>query len=74
MSYDLPVIVSDIPANLEVGLSQDSYFPVGNEEKLMEKLQQLMDEKPAKHKYLLDNYCWKNIAKQTIKVYENLQR
>ncbi len=70
MSYDLPVIVSDIPANLEVGLPQDSYFPVGNEEKLMEKLGKLIDEKPTRYKYPLDNYHWENIADQTIKVYE----
>ncbi len=69
MSYDLPVIVSDIPANLEIGLPPDSYFPVGNEEKLIEKIEELVD-KPAKRKYQLDNYCWENIAKQTIKVYE----
>ena len=72
MSYDLPVVVSDIPANLEVGLPQDSYFPVGNNEKLMEKLKQLIIEKPAKLKYPLENYRWENIAKQTIQVYEEL--
>ena len=27
MSYRLPVIVSDIPANLEVGLEKEAYFP-----------------------------------------------
>ena len=72
MSYDLPVIVSDIPANLAVGLHQDAYFPVGNEENLMEKLETLIVKKPVKRKYPLDNYHWENIAKQTIKVYEKL--
>ena len=51
MSYHLPVIVSDIPANLAVGLHQDAYFPVGNEEKLMEKLKKIIDEKTTKCKY-----------------------
>ena len=72
MSYDLPIIVSDIPANLEIGLPPDFYFPVGNEEKLMEKLMKIITEKPTKFKYQLDNYCWENIAKQTIKVYEKI--
>jgi glycosyltransferase involved in cell wall biosynthesis len=73
MSYDLPVIVSDIPANLEVGLPQGSYFPTGNEGKLREKLEKLIDEKPVKYKYSLDNYHWDNIAAQTIKVYEKFE-
>jgi glycosyltransferase involved in cell wall biosynthesis len=72
MSYDLPVIVSDIPANLEVGLSQDSYFPVGDEERLLEKLRKLMNEKPVKCKYPLENYRWDHIAEQTIKVYRKI--
>ena len=72
MSYDLPVIVSDIPANLAIGLPSDSYFPVGNEEKLREKLRDLIDKKPNKRKYPLEKYQWDNIAKQTIKVYEKL--
>ncbi len=73
MSYDLPVIVSDIPANLEVGLSPDSYFAVGNEKELTQKLQKMIEEKPNKRKYPLENYCWENIANKTIKVYKNLK-
>ena len=29
MSYKVPVVVSDIPANLEVGLPKEDYFPCG---------------------------------------------
>ena len=72
MSYDLPVIVSDIPANLEVCLPQDSYFPVGNDEKLKEQLIKIIDQQPIRRKYQLDNYQWDNIAKQTIEVYERI--
>ena len=72
MSYDLPVLVSDIPANLEVGLPHEFYFPVGNEEKLVEKLEELIDKTPIKCKYPLENYRWENIAKETIKVYEKI--
>lgn len=74
MSYDLPVIVSNIPANVEIELTPDSYFPVGDETELAKKLQKVIAEKPSKHKYLLDNYRWKTIAKQTITVYEKLQK
>ena len=70
MSYDLPVIVSDIPANLEVGLPKDCYFPVDDEEKLKAKLENMIATKPSRCKYQMDNYNWDHIAKQTIKVYE----
>lgn len=30
LSYGLPVIASDIPANLEVGLPSEHYFPLGD--------------------------------------------
>ena len=43
MSYRLPVIVSDIPANLEVGLGQEFYFPLGDRRALARKLQENMD-------------------------------
>ena len=72
MSYDLPVIVSDIPANLAVGLHHDSYFPVENEDKLAEKLAELIKNKPTKHKFSLEKYQWEYIAKQTAKVYERV--
>ena len=72
MSYNLPVLVSDIPANLAVGLPQDSYFPVGNEQKLTEKLKKIVEEMPEKCKYPLENYQWEHIAQQTIKVYEKI--
>ena len=74
MSYDLPVIVSDIPANLAIGLSQEDYFPMGNEEKLMEKLKKMMNEKPLRRKYSLDKYQWDHIAEQTIKIYEQIKK
>ena len=70
MSYNLPVIVSDISANKEIGLPMDSYFPVGDIEKLREKLEKLINNKPVEYKHQLSNYCWDCIAKQTIKVFE----
>ena len=43
MSYGLPVIVSNIPANLEVGLKPEDYFETGNVTQLATKLQQLVE-------------------------------
>ena len=38
MSYDIDVLASDIPANLQVGLHPDDYFKVGDEEDLKDKI------------------------------------
>ena len=56
MSYRLPVIVSDIPANLEVGLEKEAYFPVGDIAALAQKLQQNIDA-PLSAKGIIR---WKN--------------
>ena len=70
MSYRLPVIVSDIPANLEVGLKQNSYFPCGNIQALQDKLEIIMREHLKRVEYDMSKYSWDNIAKQVAKIYE----
>jgi glycosyltransferase involved in cell wall biosynthesis len=72
MSYRLPVIVSDIPANKEVGLDNDAYFQTGNETQLAEKLANLIDAAPGKIQYDMDKYRWEAIAEQTAAIYEKL--
>lgn len=74
MSYKLPVIVSDIPANLEVGLKHDNYFPVGNINALADKLQHNIDSPYTSVNYDMSNYNWDNIAEQISQVYLNLIR
>ena len=44
MSYGARVVVSDIPANLEVGLPAEDYFPVGDVDALAEKLKAVMSQ------------------------------
>ena len=69
MSYGAPVIVSDIPANVEVGLNKDDYFHVGNISELAQKLKEVMN-KPLQHvQYDLSKYNWDNIAQQVKEVY-----
>jgi glycosyltransferase involved in cell wall biosynthesis len=72
LSYRLPVIVSDIPANKEVGLSEDAYFQTGNETELSGKLERLINAAPAKIQYDMEKYCWEAIAEQTAAVYEKI--
>jgi len=72
MSYGLPVIVSDIPANLEVGLTYDCYFQTGNEGQLQEKLRKNLVQEFCPVHYSMDEYNWEKIADQVVSVYENI--
>lgn len=73
MSYHVPVVVSDIPANLEVGLTPSCYFPVGNVDALAEKLQKNIDESYHSVEYDISKYDWDVIAKQVLEVYQQLE-
>lgn len=69
MGYGVKVIVSDIPANLEVGLDNGDYFPVGNVGALAGKLKTVI-EQPLQHiDYDMKKYDWEKIADQVTKVY-----
>lgn len=72
MSYDLPVIVSDIPANLEVGLNYDCYFPTNDEKALEEKLRQRISQDFQPVNYPMDEYNWDVIAEQVMTVYKSM--
>ena len=71
MSYKLPVIVSDIPANIEIKLSQDTYFPVGDIADLQKKLQKMVDTPYAQITYDMQKYNWDTIADQLAEVYKS---
>jgi glycosyltransferase involved in cell wall biosynthesis len=78
LSYGLPVLASDIPANLEVGLDESSYFPVGNREALASGLRRL-GQTPrdavalaARRSSTLGSYDWDRIAEQTFAVYDSV--
>ena len=78
MSHGLPVLVSDIPANKEVGLPADRYFRCGDVDDLKEKMATLLprelanDEKQAMRRQIAEKYNWDKIAEQTTKVYEKV--
>jgi glycosyltransferase involved in cell wall biosynthesis len=74
MSYNIDVLVSDIPANLQIGLNKDDYFKVGDEENLKEKiLNKLSAFRVRDFSDILSNkYNWENIVRETNKIYENL--
>ena len=73
MSYGLPVVVSDIPANLEVGLAEECYFPVGDIDALASRLSVLCEDPLARIDYDMAKYDWDHIAKEVSDVYRSLQ-
>lgn len=78
LSYDLPVLVSDIPANREVGLAPHRYFRSRDVDDLKDKLELLFEEEVSVEEklwikqQLQEKYNWDKIADQTINVYERL--
>ena len=75
MSYGLPVLVSDIPANLEVKLPTERYFKCGDLADLSRKMANLLKKKITETEKadfrlkILRKYNWPKIAEQTIAVY-----
>ena len=73
MSYGLPVIVSDIPANLEVCLPAKCYFPGGDIDSLASLLSVLCEDPLARIDYDMATYYCDHIAKEVSDVYRSLQ-
>lgn len=80
LSYGLPVLASDIPANLEVGLPAEQYFPLGDVDALARDISRLA-EKPhddvdvkVRRDWVASRYDWKLIAVQTLGVYQATTR
>ena len=78
LSYGLHVVASDISANLEIGLAETHYFPMGDVSALSEKLRDFtdcsltLDEREARRAWIAQRYDWRNIAQQTLDVYRDV--
>lgn len=72
MSYKLPVLVSDIPANKQVMLSEKQYFVTGDEEDLNKCLKEYLLQKFEPVDYDMSRYNWDQIALQTNEVYKKV--
>ena len=72
MSYGVKVIVSDIPANKEVGLPDSDYFPVGDVDALTAKLKDVIAQPLQHFDYDMTKYDWEKIADQVAEIYKNL--
>lgn len=78
LSFGLPVIASDIPANLEVGLPDESYFPLGAVDALAERLKDFAgrslsaDDRDQRRAWVSSRYNWDSIAHSTLDVYRSV--
>lgn len=71
MSYNLDVLVSDIPANRLRELSAEDFFKVGDVDDLARSLEKKLNVTQHRE-YDLNPYDWDVIARQTVKVYESV--
>ena len=78
LSYGLPVLASDIPANLEVGLEPASYFHMGNVDDLAAGLERAMQmpkdsaARATRREWVARTYDWDKVAEQTMSIYRRL--
>ena len=73
MSYNIPVVASDISANMEIGLDDCHYFPCGNIEKMADRIEEMISH-TDKINYDMRHYNWDIIAKQAAEVYNKVAR
>jgi glycosyltransferase involved in cell wall biosynthesis len=74
MSYNIDVLVSDIPANLQIGLNKDDYYKTGDEEDLKENINKKLSDfkKRSFDEILANKFNWDKIAIETNDIYINL--
>lgn len=72
MSYQLPVLASNIPAILQVCLPEYRYFTVGDEESLIDRLNQQLQKDFEPVNYDMTPYNWEHIAMLTEAVYKQM--
>jgi starch synthase len=78
MSYNVPVLVSDITATREIPLPEYRYFPVNDKKILAEKITALsirplsVKEINANRKTIQEKYNWQKIAEQTTLAYKRI--
>ncbi len=75
LSFGLPVIASDIPANLEVNCDGISYYPLGDVRSLTILLRKqaqnrlTRDQREYLRQFVLEKYKWDTVAQKTYNVY-----
>ena len=77
LSYGLPVLASNIPANLELNLPEDCYFELGNVNQMTEKIKShsksvlTKERKSELRNWVSENYNWEKVGIKTYQVYQD---
>lgn len=72
MSYDLDIVVSDIPANKLDCIDPSFFFPTANVDALADKMAEKISQGTPRRTYDLSPFNWDTIAGQTVAVYEQM--
>lgn len=78
LSYGLPVVASNIPANLEVGLPPENYYPLGDVDALAARLSELAarplnaETRESRRTWVSERFDWRDIARRTMAVYQTV--
>jgi glycosyltransferase involved in cell wall biosynthesis len=73
ISFDRPVLASDIAANRELGLTEACYFPVGDSAALRDKISAAIAS-PAQFRAGVDFLGWDEVALRVVSLYGDLLR
>ena len=80
LSYGLPVMASDIPANLALAMATDRYFPLGNQQALADAMQHRMAHQPTDSEretqieMVRHRFGWDHVADSMSRLYAELLR
>jgi len=70
ITLDVPVLMSDIQPNVDIGLPAENYFPVGNVEALAKKLLQPHDSYRVDAAAIMPHFDWTAIAHATEQTFD----
>ncbi len=75
LSYGLPVVASDIPAHLEIGLDDAHYFPLGDVSALADRLTSFAHNpwpsalREKTRRWVAEREDWRHVAERTLGCY-----
>lgn len=78
LSYGLPVIASSIPSNLEIGLPDEHYFPLGDVSALAARLNEFSTKLftdsilESRQTWVSARFNWVDVAHRTLAIYQEV--